>query len=641
MRLSRGVGIGTIVVGLPLLGFGVASVDFIHEEGAGTVLLLVGAGFTLLGLLGTDWTRAVDPEPAPQPEDEPPPLPDPDPAPAGNQQSGGAAASAPPVENQPLAAAEPVIGGGEAHDAVPPDLVDPRTPAEVRIRTQARIPETDPTLGVELPQRRDPWSPPQHRLVVLGDSLSQGCQSLGMFNTDLSFPAIIASELGCFDSFRRPTYSAFEGLPVNLEYLVREMELRHAGNATWWELGSAVFHLDGLLDRMRDLCFDPAVTASRSGGIMHNLAIPGCDIRDLMTLTADTLEARRTNDEDINVRGLGNAGGVLAYRVLASARVRGTARGLTPVEAAKELGNQGGIETLIVFIGAANAMSTVLHLDVNWSRSDYGGPDRRRKYSIWCPTHFQAELDELAEHIFSVTAAHVIWATVPHVTIMPISRGVGANKMRRGSRYFANYTRPWISDEVFNPDVHPHLTGNGARAVDAAIDQYNDAIADKVREARQNGRDWLLMDVAGMFDQLAARRYVLDPDARPPWWTAYPLPSEIIDLKPEPPDSRFFAAGAEGRVAGGLFSLDGVHPTAIMYAMLAQQFIRVMERAGVEFYGARGQRREPPIEVDYSRVIARDMLISDPPRSITADLRALAWADDRLSWVSQLARPLS
>lgn len=630
MRLSRGVGVGTIIVGLPLLGFGVASVVFIREEGAGTVLLLMGTGITLLGLLGTDWTRAADPEPAPPPDHRPAASTDPDSGSAADQQSGGAGDPAQAVEGQGVA--------GGAQNIAPPELVAPGTPAEVRIRTQARIPETDPTLGVEVPQPKDSSSSPQHRLVVLGDSLSQGCQSLGLFHTDLSFPAIIASELGCFDSFRRPAYSAFEGLPLNLEYLVRELELRHSEQAAWWERGSAGFDLDRLLDRMRDYCWDPDATASRSRGIMHNLAIPGCDLRDLVTLTAETLKERWTNDEDVNGRGLGNAGRVLAYRVLESARGQGDEKRLTPVQAAVELGNQGGIETLIVFIGAANVMSTVLDLRVIWSGADYKGEYRKREYNVWRPTHFQAELDEVAEQIVSVKATHVIWATVPHVTIMPISRGVGTEKMRPGSRYFAHYTRPWISDGSFNADVHPHLTGNQARAIDAAIDQYNDAIADKVREARLKGSDWLLVEAAGMFDRLAARRYVVDHDARPPWWTPYPLPSEIIDLKP---DSRFFAAGPEGRVAGGLFSLDGVHPTAITYAMLAEQFIRVMEKAGVDFYDARGRRREPPVEVDYSRVIARDMLISDPPRSIMPDLKALAWAEDRLSWVSHLAGPLS
>jgi hypothetical protein len=57
----------------------------------------------------------------------------------------------------------------------------------------------------------------------------------------------------------------------------------------------------------------------------------------------------------------------------------------------------------------------------------------------------------------------------------------------------------------------PHITSQQARAIDSAIDQYNDAITDQVRAARQAGKDWYLLDVAGLLDRLAARRYIDEP----------------------------------------------------------------------------------------------------------------------------------
>ena len=42
----------------------------------------------------------------------------------------------------------------------------------------------------------------KHRLVVIGDSLSHGFQSGAIFNTELSYPAIIAHELGWFHEYR-------------------------------------------------------------------------------------------------------------------------------------------------------------------------------------------------------------------------------------------------------------------------------------------------------------------------------------------------------------------------------------------------------------------------------------------------------
>jgi len=513
-------------------------------------------------------------------------------------------------------------------------LHDLDTPAEVRIRTQARIPEDDPTLGVRTPpSKSDPT--PRHRLVVLGDSLSLGLQSLGVGNPAFSFPAIIAGELGCYGSFLQPAFDAFEGLPLNLEYLTREMESRYAGGAEWWK--SAELYTDYLLSQVRQIRERGPDPARATAGIVHNLAIPGCDIRDVMTMTADTAAESLKQHGNGRSRRVSYTGDLLALRVLASARHPDTRRPLAPVDAAIQLGNDGGIESLIVFIGFNNALGSVVDLCPRWSCSDYRDLNRKFQYNIWRPSHFEAELKALVEKIRNVSARHVIWATVPHVTILPIARGVGSDKVRQGSRYFAYYTRPWISDEDFKPDLHPHLTAAQARAIDSAIDQYNDAIGDEVRKAREQGRDWLLLDVAGLLDRLAARRYLHDDRARPTWWKQHPIPEEFERLTP-PPDTRFFTAGPEGRISGGLFSLDGVHPTTIAYAMLAQEFIRVMQdHAGIEFRDAHGRRRER-VRIDFSRVIGHDTLISKPPPSMTPDLEALAWTDERLDWVSQLAR---
>src|SRR5262249_45648385 len=102
--------------------------------------------------------------------------------------------------------------------------------------------------------------------------------------------------------------------------------------------------------------------------------------------------------------------------------------------------------------------------------------------------------------------------------------------------------------------------------------------------------------------------------------------------------SQFLACGPQGRAAGGIFSLDGVHPTTITYAMLAQEFINVMQTAGVKFYHANSKiERTGPIQVDFGWAIQRDTLISDPLKSITSDLKQLSWANELFDWVKALA----
>jgi hypothetical protein len=524
--------------------------------------------------------------------------------------------------------------GAAVRTDVPDDLRDPNTPADVIIRLEARKPETDPTLGVPVTA---PTGTVQHRLVALGDSLTQGFQSGAIFNTDLSYPALIARELGWYDSFRHPEYRGYGGLPFNLEYLIRELELRYGNTLDWWELASAVFYVHQLLTHMRDYWEHGAGSQiPRTAGIMHNLAISGYDIRDVLSRTADYERASMVTPQDSALRPLvENSGQLTALYVLDSARAA-DGRALTALEAASALGGDGGIETFLLFIGSNNALRTVIDLQLKWSGPGYDDLAQKGAYNIWRPTDFAEELDVLADGVDSISAQHVVWSTIPHVTIAPIARGVGG-KMRPGSRYFPYYTRPWIEDASFDSSVDPYITGNQARAIDSAIDQYNDAIVAVVRDGRNRGRDWLVLDTAGLLDRVAARRYQLDPLARPSWWTPYRLPSALAALNP-PPDSRYMAVDASGRIAGGLFSLDGVHATTITYAILAQEFINVMSVAGVTFCQADGTTpRTGPILIDFLRMIARDTLVSDPPRSLSSDLKSVGWANDVLDWVKRLS----
>jgi hypothetical protein len=59
------------------------------------------------------------------------------------------------------------------------------------------------------------------------------------------------------------------------------------------------------------------------------------------------------------------------------------------------------------------------------------------------------------------------------------------------------------------------------------------------------------------------------------------------------------------RTQGGLFSLDGVHPTTIGYGIIAEAFLREMQAQGVP--GA------DPATLPWQDVIANDSLLHAPP----------------------------
>jgi hypothetical protein len=205
---------------------------------------------------------------------------------------------------------------------------------------------------------------------------------------------------------------------------------------------------------------------------------------------------------------------------------------------------------------------------------------------------------------------------------VPATSSSSRSRTSRSRRWSgARYTGAWLTDQVFNANRHPCLTGDDLRVLDFAVDRYNDHITLRVREARTaqgGGRDWRLLDVAGILDRLAYRRYLIDDEARPDWWTPYVLPDAYRELSPQP-DTRFYRADARGRYEGGLFSLDGIHPSTIGYAVLAGEVMRVMNDCGVRL------ERDAP---DFAQVVQEDdTLISSPPTRIADILELVEWAD--------------
>jgi len=367
----------------------------------------------------------------------------------------------------------------------------------------------------------------------------------------------------------------------------------------------------------------------------HNLAIYGWDLRDALSRNADNAAAEQRTDAGHHLVPLiRNADHIAAGRVLDSARTSG-GLAMTPLEAATALSREGtledpegpGIETLIVLLGANNALGSVISLWVHWSGPGYDHLQAKAAYNVWQPQHFAAEWAKVVAAVRRVRARHVIFGTVPHVTIAPVARGVGG-KVRAGSRYFAYYTRPWIAEDAFDPDEDPCLTADEARAIDSAIDAYNDTIVASVAEARHDGLDWRVMELAGVLDRLAFRRYLDDPQVdRPGWLTPYKLPPALANLDPMP-DSRFFASDEDGRVKGGLISLDGIHATTVAYGLMAQEFVWIMQDAGVEFRRGDGVTpRTGDVLVDFDRLLERDTLVGHPPKFLDDAVNMIGWVD--------------
>jgi lysophospholipase L1-like esterase len=171
-------------------------------------------------------------------------------------------------------------------------------------------------------------------------------------------------------------------------------------------------------------------------------------------------------------------------------------------------------------------------------------------------------------------------ANLPDVTqIAALRRAAGeVTSCRRGD----GSTEPVAEDALLSLDLDPALlpVPPCTRVLDAAeraqvratVVAFNDAIAAKVAEREAAGADIALVDMFSYFDDLALHGYDVHGDGTLVLTTRY---------------------------LGGVFSLDGIHPTRTGHALIANVFI--------EAINARFAEAIPPVDV--ARVAAKDPLV--------------------------------
>ena len=345
------------------------------------------------------------------------------------------------------------------------------------------------------------------------------------------------------------------GIPLDLERLARAFQDRYGERLDWHEQVGGLLWLRSWMDRVEDYWERGPGSKTPATGDPFNMGVYGWDVLDVQLLDAKVVAARiKAPKDDLFSQVVQNHGDRAGLVVLQKAKAGNRPRTVLEAAAAMARAQGGGIETLVVMLGANNALGSVVGLGPCWTSDDYLSlsPAERLavkgSFNVWRPDHFAADWALLVEQLRRVDAHHVIVATVPAVTILPIARGV-EEEVRPDSRYFPFYTRPWITDDDFDPKRDPRITEDEARAIDSAIDGFNSAIIASVT-ARQDGLDWYLFDLGGLLDSLAVRRYVESPWARPSWWRPYELPPELLRLDPVP-NTRFFRAGSDGHTDGG------------------------------------------------------------------------------------------
>ncbi len=457
------------------------------------------------------------------------------------------------------------------------------------------------------------------KLFTIGDSISQGFMSGAAAKTHQSYSTLLAKKLNC-QGYNYPEWDK-GGLPLDLETVFRRLERRLdtdiSGPFEWLK---AVNIINTYLDEIEDYYERGNGCLNKSVGVnaYHNVSVRGFDVSNSWQLTPEICKKKVDVSED----GKDNFFGVVnealhrtAYKVLESGTVDNENRsqlGWLEYHHQKE-----GVENVILWLGANNALGTVTNLQIKQTSSDgtafCNGPENvsyekrlNEGWNLWHPEDFRVEYQFMMDKLIDImernprkTDYKVFIGTIPLVTICPLIKAVesygrtdievvewivdeknpapmGIEDIVEGKKAVVSYGKYYpyfLFEDTFDITLR-HLNQRDVIHIDNCIRSYNRIIQEIVAEANKKieKKRFYLVDVATALNKMALKRNHNDP--------TYKFPNYFEFCYPRV-DSRYYGVTRDKIIkAGGLFSLDGVHPTAIGQGLLAYEFLKTMKKAG-------------------------------------------------------------
>jgi hypothetical protein len=459
------------------------------------------------------------------------------------------------------------------------------------------------------------------KLFTMGDSISQGFRSLAAARTDQSYSTLIARVLGAAP-YAYPTWPQ-GGLPIDLERVMRRLEGRYGNNISGFEWLTVLQTLNGVLDEAEDFYergagneHTPHAGPER---FWHNTSFWGATVADAWQVTPSVCKraiqaAKSSNDAFL---GLPNAAFYRTALKVLNPRLEPELDDVSQLGWLKRHAEGEGVENLLLWLGANNALGTVIRLRIHQTPNDPKARPHQLNFferdafgwNLWHPEDFAAEYEHLltqVEHIMAKNTAkdwRVFVGTVPEVTIAPLAKGVGEPSDINGSIYYKYYTY-FPFEEDFARTSNHQLTLHEALHIDRCIHRYNDSIRSLVAKANERAgkQRFFIVDLCKALHEIAWKRNKSKPK--------YVFPEYFDFIYPQV-DSKYYHVDETGRLRqGGLVGLDGVHPSAIGHGLIAWEFLKVMNAAGVQV----GGQAVNPNALDWPAIFASDTLYSSPIR---------------------------
>jgi hypothetical protein len=463
------------------------------------------------------------------------------------------------------------------------------------------------------------------KLLTIGDSISQGFMSGAAARTDLAYSTLIARSLNLSDrDYFYPNVWGAGGLPLNLENVLRQLVKKYGTDIAGLEWLGVAKTVADLIDQIEDYYERGKGGANQtdpSGAkFYHNIAVQGFDVADSWLITPKVCQEEIAR---VDAREAGD--GFLAFP--SATFYRTALKVLNPsldpqydqfsaLEWVRHHAISEGIENLIVWLGSNNALGTVMGLSIRQTPNDGTNllslsRQQRETWNLWHPHDFAIEYTEFLNRLDAILQlnrapyCNVFIGTVPLVTIAPLAKGVGPTTTIQvdtdfGTQeeyiYYKYYTYFFREEDALRNAKKGYLTMMDALYIDNCIRQYNQTIKQLVVEKnKQSERSrYHIVDTSRALQEIAFKRNAGQ--------VKYKFP-ESFKFQYPPVTTKYYFADQQGRFKqGGLFSLDGIHPSAIGQGIIAYEFLKVMKQAGVV----------EQINLDWDAIFKSDSLYSSP-----------------------------
>ncbi len=469
------------------------------------------------------------------------------------------------------------------------------------------------------------------KLFTIGDSISQGFMSLAAARTDLCFSTLIAKSMGLQvgGEYFYPEW-LMGGLPTNLEKILRRLEKKYGSDINGLDWLTILPTLEKILDEAEDYYERQGGSAQQPypGGVefFHNVAIQGFDVADSWMITPKICKyqielSNQKGDGKPNFLGLPNAAFYrIALKVL-NPSLNPIFDNYSQLDWLRHHASKTeGVENLILWLGSNNALGTVIGLEIYQTPNDLNATlknpsqkpesfhEVREQWNLWHPKDFEAEYQELLDRVDTIMQGNknpnwnVFIGTVPLVTIVPLAKGVGSTTEidvpgdNKPSIYYKYYTYfPFEEDTVKNTGTL-YLTLQDALYIDDCIRTYNKVIRELVKSKNSQHRQprYHIVELADALQEIAFKRNAGQ--------VKYDFPEYFNFVYPQV-NTKYYHADTAGRLRqGGLFSLDGIHPSAIGQGLIAYEFLKKMAEVGVV----------NSVELDWKSIFSNDELYSQP-----------------------------